>query len=143
MSLARYVLDTDTASFFLRGRHGLRDRIATVGELRVTLSRVTYAELRIAVHLGQSPRLSAATVDELAAALGILEPAPAAWDRFSLLAADVRRSGGPPGNAGRLDILQAAIAIENDLTLVTHNRKHFEPLATLAPLKWEDWVEPR
>jgi tRNA(fMet)-specific endonuclease VapC len=55
------------------------------------------------------------------------------------IAADIyvetRRSGTV---VDHIDILIASTAIENDWVLVTHNRKHFEKIASL---EIEDWAE--
>jgi len=37
-----------------------------------------------------------------------------------------------------MDLLIAGIAIENDMTLVTHNMKHF---SRIPGLKLQDWIE--
>jgi predicted nucleic acid-binding protein len=38
-----------------------------------------------------------------------------------------------------MDLLIASTAMANDLTLVTHNVKHFE---VIAGLRVEDWLSP-
>jgi len=47
----------------------------------------------------------------------------------------LRRLGTPLDN---MDLLIAGIAIENDMTLVTHNMKHF---SRIPGLKLQDWIE--
>lgn len=50
------------------------------------------------------------------------------------LYADLRKQGQPIDD---IDLLIAGTAIANGLTLVTHNRKHFD---RIAQLEVEDWV---
>ena len=47
----------------------------------------------------------------------------------------IRRLGTPLDD---MDLLIAGIAIENDMTLVTHNMKHF---SRIPGLKLQDWIE--
>jgi len=51
------------------------------------------------------------------------------------LYAYLRRLGTPLDD---MDLLIAGIAIENDMTLVTHNMKHF---SRIPGLKLQDWIE--
>lgn len=140
MTDPRYLLDTDHASYFLRGRHEFRERFRQVGYGALRLSRVTVAELRVLTHMRPSSRISAEAIAHLAGALGVLEPSPTTWDRFAEIKARVLATGGPPGRGGDLDILQASVAIEHGVALLTHNRQHFEPLTRWSNLRIEDWV---
>jgi predicted nucleic acid-binding protein len=54
---------------------------------------------------------------------------------FGALRFRLRRAGIAPGDP---DIMIAATAIHHDLTLVTHNRKHFDQI---EGLKLYDWSE--
>ncbi len=76
----------------------------------------------------------------LAATLGVLEPTVQTWERFAEIKARVLAAGDPPGRGGDLDIVQASIALEHDLTLLTHNRQHFDPIEVLTGLRIKDWV---
>lgn len=54
---------------------------------------------------------------------------------------DLDRTGQ---TVGRADPMIAAIAIQNDLTLVTGNQEHCERILALGyPLKLENWRQPR
>jgi tRNA(fMet)-specific endonuclease VapC len=55
--------------------------------------------------------------------------------RFGALKASLENDGQPLHD---LDLQIAGIALENDLPLLTHNRKHFE---RIEKLKLEDWLE--
>jgi predicted nucleic acid-binding protein len=78
--------------------------------------------------------------DELAAELGSLRQlhtGPGTWLQAARLGYSLRRRGVTLSNA---DILIAAVAIENDATLV-HADVHFERIAQHSQLKAESYVE--
>ena len=50
--------------------------------------------------------------------------------------ADLRQRGITIGTS---DILIAGIAIENSLTVITNNKKHFEPIKGLTIENWKAW----
>ena len=67
---------------------------------------------------------------------GIVMLDQVALDSAAQMYAELRATGQLLEDA---DLLMAAIALANDLTLVTHNTDHFARLTTLL---WEDWLLP-
>lgn len=57
--------------------------------------------------------------------------------RFDPLKAQLEQAGD---NLSDLDLQIASIALDQDVSLVTHNQKHFSRLADLAGLVLEDWL---
>lgn len=57
-------------------------------------------------------------------------------ERYGVLRSELERHGQP---IGPHDMMIAATAIANDLTLVTHNAREY---SRVAGLKWEDWEKP-
>ena len=53
------------------------------------------------------------------------------------LYSNLRQEGQPLDN---IDLLIAGIAIENDMTLVTNNEKHFDRIARLNVENWKQYV---
>ena len=75
-----------------------------------------------------------ARLDVLLATVTVLPYDEASARRFGLEKADLERAGTPLGG---LDLQIACIALQHNVPLVTHNRRHFERLSGLAI---EDWL---
>ena len=87
-----YLLDADTCSYYLRGKHGLEEKFESVGPAALHISRVTVAELLVLAHKSPSKRINRARVEELARTLVFVELDEPAWERFSVTKA--RLPGG-------------------------------------------------
>lgn len=127
------MLDTDTASFAMRGEGGVAHRILQHRRTDLCLSALTLAQLR----RGASDRNSAklhVLIDVLVGDLAVLPFDQNSADRYADLAANLARRGTP---IGEFDTLIAAHALALDLTLVTNNVKHFQ---RVRGLKVENWL---
>jgi tRNA(fMet)-specific endonuclease VapC len=129
----RYLLDTDTCSFLINGRFPeVEHRIHKLPLVTIGISTVTRAELRYGALLKGSARLIQ-TVDVF---LGQFENQ--SWDQacadvHAEIRAHLKKSGAP---ATALDTMIAAHAIALDVTLVTHNTRHFEKVPSLRMVDW-------
>lgn len=128
----RYLLDADTVSFALRGEGGVSERIREQVPSEVGLSCITVAELRFGAHRRNSRKLHR-LLDTFIGGLIVLTFDAAAADRYGRIAASLAASGKP---IGILDTMVAAHALENDLTVVSHNPRHFQ---LVHGLDVEDW----
>ncbi|MDA0836799.1 MAG: PIN domain-containing protein [Planctomycetota bacterium] len=132
----KYLLDTDTCIFLLRGHNTFRDRVAQEGVSNLAISIPTVAELFYGAH--NSPKIE----HNLAQVRSFLShPAPvvltidsAAAELFGEFKADLRRSGQPIGD---MDLLIAAVASVHDLIVVTNNTAHFRRIPNI---NFENWV---
>ena len=134
MTPMRYMLDTDTCSFIIRGgNEGLRARVQRHAG-RLCVSAISAAELRFGARKKGAARLEAA----VGFFLELVDVVP--WnDEAAMRYADLRvaleADGKPIGN---MDMLIAASALAEGCTLVTHNVEHFGRVAGLAV---QDWTE--
>lgn len=126
------MLDTNTVSYALRGDGRVGERIQAHRPSEIGVSAITVAELRFGAHKRRSPKLHRLISTFLAALTEAPFDSPAA-DRYGRLAASMQREGRSLDMA---DAMIAAHALELGLTLVTHNRKHFEHV---DDLEIEDW----
>lgn len=127
------MLDTDTASFALRGHGRVAAQILAHRPSELCISSVTLAELRYGADSRRSQKLHG-LIDTFVATLAVAPFDSAAADRFGPVAAALRRAGTPIGG---FDTLIAAHALALNLTLLTNNTKHFD---RVAGLKTENWV---
>lgn len=111
----------------------LRDRLITTPASSVFLCSVVKSEMFYGAMKSQDP---AKTLSEQREFLGQFQSFPfddSAALHFGEIRADLSRMGMM---IGPYDLQIAAIALANDLTLVTHNISEF---ARVANLKFEDW----
>jgi tRNA(fMet)-specific endonuclease VapC len=130
--MARYMLDTDSVSFALRGQGRVAERILERRPSELCVSAITLAELRYGADLAGSRKLHK-LIDAFVSGV-VVEPFDdQAAARFGEVAAALRRGGTPIGG---FDTLIAAHALVTGATLVTANAKHFGRVAGLASESW-------
>jgi len=130
-----FLLDTDIVSAHLKRPRGLIQRFVQYGG-RLYISTLSLAEL----YVWANQASDVATRLEAIRRLLHYEVAPLPLDdscaqRFGQLRY-VLRNAGVTVNA--IDLLLAATALTFDLTLVTHNTKHF---LNVPDLRLEDWLQ--
>ncbi len=131
-----YLLDTHIVSHFVKGIDPMLTARMTdaMREQEVAISVITHAEVRF----GQG--LMPAQDKRLRRISALLEQLPTrpwtvdAADRYGEVKSKLRLKGI---SIGEMDTRIAAHALVENLTLVTHNTRHFE---RIAGLKLEDWT---
>ena len=131
--MPKYMLDTDTVSFALRGRGGVASRLLEHRPSDICISSITLAELRFGAEARRSRKLHR-LIDTFAGSVTVIPFDQPAADRFAPVAAALARRGEP---IGTFDTLMAAHALSRGLTFVTNNSKHFQ---RVGGLKTENWV---
>ena len=119
----RYLLDTDSVSYALRGQGGVGGRITSHRPSQLCISSITLAELRFGADRRRSRKLHG-LID---AFISAVEVAP--FDEKA------RAARGTP--IGELDGLIAAHAVSLRSVLVTNNLRHF---SKVPGLKVENWL---
>lgn len=134
----QYMLDTDIVSYVIRSRSpGL---LATMQEkthvAALSISVVTYAELRLGAERSRSARRLHEAIDAFCDRLHAVLPwDTTAADEFAKLQSRLLDAGTP---IGANDAMIAAHARGLGCVLVTNNRKHF---ARVSGLIVENWAE--
>lgn len=129
----KYLLDTNTVSFALRGVGGAGARLLATDPADVGVSAITEAELWFGVQKLGVPRLRRA-VEAILASMTVLPVTSEVARRYGVLRAWLEARGRPIGLA---DTFIAAHAQHLRLTLVTNNTKH---LGRVPGLTLEDWA---
>lgn len=133
----RYLLDTDTCSFLIDGRFvEVQQRALALPIDDLAISVITRSELRFGVELKKSNKLDR-LVNSFLAEFQCLPWTARCADIHAVIRAQLQRSGSPIGG---FDTLIAAHALALDVTLVTHNTRHFEKV---PGLRLADWVNGR
>ena len=131
--MLKYMLDTDTVSFALRGRGAVASRLLSHRPSEICISSITLAELRFGAEARRSRKLHR-LIDTFVGSVMVVPFDEAAADQFAPVAAALARRGEP---IGTFDTLMAAHALSWGLTFVTNNSKHFQ---RVGGLKTENWV---
>lgn len=129
----RFLLDTDTVSYALRGEGDVAERIRARRPSELAISAITLAELHFGAERRKSRRLRR-LIDGFVGDIDVVPFDEAAATRFGKVAATLASKGTP---IGILDTMIAAHALHLGLTLITHNTKHFQHV---RGLKIADWV---
>jgi len=128
-----YLLDTNMLSDLVRHPRGtVASRIAAAGEDRVCTSIVVAAELRYGAAKSGSGKLSD-RVELLLSAMEVLPLESPADREYAALRHHLARQGTP---IGPNDLLIAAHALTQGLTLITANTGEFSRVPALAIENW-------
>ena len=130
-----YLLDTNVCIEILRGRNSaLKARLATKSLNELVLCSVVWAELQCGARLAQNPPQELSRLQD---AFGHWPRQPfdnSAAEAYGEIRAHLQRAGRLIGGN---DLLIAAIAHTNSLTLVTHNTGEFTRVPTLPVEDWQ------
>ena len=128
----RYMLDTDIASYLIRGDHpNVTEKFTELYESCV-MSSITAAELQYGAKK-RNNRMLTQKVQALCNLMPIIPWNEDAASAYAKLRVELETAGIPIGN---MDMLIAASAVAEGATLVTNNVEHFSKVASL---KIENW----
>jgi len=127
------MLDTNTASWLIKGQPNVLARLSAEAPERICLSVVTEAELLYGVARRPQARRLRLAVDEIVAAIDVLPWTSATARRYATLRAELESRGKP---LGPLDLMIAAHAAEREATLITSDRA----FGAVPGLRVEDWT---
>lgn len=129
-----YLLDTNVIIFWLKNRHGISDKIRSVGIHNCFISEITIAELKFGVACSGLPMLQEKQnrLNTYLQHLQIL-PISSAIDLFATEKARLRQIGEIIPD---FDILIGCTAVAQNLILVTNNSKHLSKISGLTIVDW-------
>ena len=132
----RYLLDTNICVFYLKGEFGIRERIQAVGLANCFLSEITIAELLFGV-ANSAPAWQAKQRLDVAAlrksfAEQVISISPT-LETFAEVKTHLRRLGRVVDS---FDLLIGGTALFHNLTLVTHNTRHFVDMPNINVQNW-------
>jgi tRNA(fMet)-specific endonuclease VapC len=127
-----FMLDTDISSYIIKRRPvTLLERFEKHAET-LSVSVMTAAELRFGAEKAGRPKL-VELVEAYLDRLAILDWTNEVSGHYARIRSELERSGKPIGN---MDLLIAAHAVSQRMTLVTNNIRHF---SNVSGLKVEAW----
>ena len=128
-----YLIDTDTIIFALRNDKDVLAKFEENKNIPISISMITYAELVFGAKRSQNEQKNMIKVNHIRNIYPVEELSEGVMEVF----ADVKaKMLGRGIRIEDMDLLIAATAIYNEMTLVTNKTKHFE---NVPNLKLENW----
>ena len=131
----KYMLDTNICIYIIKNKpESVLEHLKTKQNDGLTISAITLAELEHGVAASAFPERNALALMQFMVIARCLPFTHRAAAEYGRIRADLQRRGTP---IGALDMLIAAHAKSEKLTLVTNNTREFE---RVGGLNLEDWV---
>ncbi len=132
----RYLLDTDICIYYINGfQPNVRENIHQHSASDIVVSAITKCEMYAGSSGSRNPARSRAEQDFFLRQFASLPFDDRAADKYGEVFAELKRSGNL---ISEMDLQIAAIALVHNLTLVTHNIRHF---SRVSNLKIDDWTD--
>ena len=128
-----YCLDTNVIIDFFRGDKVLAKKVGEMGPDEIFFTEITLCELFRGAYKSMQKEKSLQLIYDLVRNYRFLALTPDSCEIFGRDFNALARMGKP---TQEFDLIVSSIAKENDLILVTRNRKHFE---NIPDLKLEEW----
>ena len=128
-----YLLDTSTCVYLFRANREVANKLNQIGSENCYICDVVLAELRYGAYNSDFVEDNLNMIDEFVKMVKVL-PFADSIDVFAQEKVRLRKSGKPIED---FDLLIGCAAKAADLTVVTHNTKHF---SHISGLKIEDWI---
>ncbi len=132
----KYLLDTDTCIYFFNGDQRIIEKIRQTNKQNLYTSILNIAELKFGAYNSKKRKKNLLQLELFNQRINVIsELSDEIITLFAKTKADLRKKGKTIGD---FDLLIAAFAIENNLTLVTNNISHFK---NIKNLKLKNWIK--
>ena len=130
----KYLLDTNVCIRYLNGQsEGIRQRLGDRNPERIVLCSIVKAELLYGVHKSRNVARNLRKLAQFVDRFISLPFDDTAAEIYGRIRTRLEQAGAP---IGPNDLMIAAIAVANDVVLVTHNTREF---SRVEELEFEDW----
>ena len=123
-----FLIDTNILIYRLKNMGNVNDNFLKYQNEPMCVSVVSYGELVYGAEKSKSVEKNLKTVHEIKDIFPLADITSDIMDVFGSIKAHVQKIGKTSDD---MDLLIAATAIANEMTLVTHNTKHFEHIPNL------------
>jgi len=130
----KFVLDTDTCIYWLKGNKNIERNIVKNGLENVFITIVTECELFYGAFKSTKKEKNLAVIEELKEKIWILHTIEGISYHYGKIKSELETKGQPLDDA---DLLIASISLANNRVLVTNNTEHFERIRGLRLENWK------
>lgn len=128
-----YLLDANTVSYYFKGVPSVVESLLNCKPAQIFLPAIVVYEIEYGILKSQNPQKKRAQFEHLLADSAVLDFSK----KEATAAAEIRRALEAAGKPiGPYDVLIAATAMANGLTLVTHNTAEFKRVRGLRLADW-------
>jgi len=131
--MMQYLIDTDILIYFLKGQKSVTQRFLDARPDSIHTSIVNHAELLYGAYHSQQKKKNITKITAFLKTLPVLPFSEAASRYFAELKSKLHTNGNTLAD---MDLMIAAICLQNDMVLVTNNTKHFN---RVPKLKLDNW----
>ena len=132
----KYMLDTNICIYAIKKKPpAVIRRILATNPEQLCISSITYAELMYGAEKSQWKERSRTALALMMASITILNFDGKAAEMYGMIRAELEARGTPIGS---MDMLIAAHAMAEELTVVTNNIREF---SRIEELRVEDWTQ--
>ena len=128
-----FLIDTNILIYRLKNMGNVNDNFLKYQNEPMSISVVSYGELVYGAEKSKAVEKNLKTAHEIKEIFPLADITADVMDVFGSIKAHVQKIGKPTDD---MDLLIAATAIANEMTLVTHNTKHFENIPNLKLMDW-------
>jgi predicted nucleic acid-binding protein len=129
----KFILDTDTCIYWLKGNENIERSIIRHGLGNVFITVITECELFYGAYKSIKKDKNLAVIEELRTRIKTLHTVSGVPSLYGKIKAELESKGQTLDDA---DLLISSIALLNNATLVTNNIEHFK---RISGLKIENW----
>jgi len=131
----KYLLDTDTLIYWLKGNKSIEKKALAIGLEQQGYSVISHAELYFGAYNSAQKDKNLLAIQVVSKKLALVNFNAESAQLFGMIKAELKQQGNIILDA---DIMIAAIAVSNRLTLITNNEKHF---IRIPNLNLENWAK--
>jgi len=131
--LKKYLLDTNIAIFYMKGKYNLDERFVNITPGNLFISEITLAELKYGVENSEHTEKNRKVLDLFLTGVKIL-PIFHALDLYAKEKVRLQKAGT---RIDDFDLLIGTTAITHNLVMVSNNTSHFK---RIKGIKLEDWA---
>lgn len=131
--MAKYLLDTCVCISMFRNEGNVRDTLRRIGTKNCYISEITVAELYFGLAKAEDKKRKLEDIREVQKLFRVI-PAYSSFKEYGEIRHSLEHSGH---RIDQFDLLIAATALHQQMTLVTSNLKHFERIQGIEIENWK------
>jgi tRNA(fMet)-specific endonuclease VapC len=132
--LKKYLIDTNTCIFFIKGNYDLKKKFEKVNLDNCFISEITLAELKFGVENSERKEKNQIALDNFVTGIKVV-PIYHSLDLYAKEKARLRKAGTPIDD---FDILIGVTSVTHNLIMVTNNTREFK---RIKGINLEDWTK--
>jgi len=132
--LKKYLIDTNTCIFFIKGNYDLKKKFEKVNIDNCFISEITLAELKFGVENSERKEKNQIALDNFVSGIKVV-PIFHSLDLYAKEKARLRKAGTPIDD---FDILIGVTSVTHNLIMVTNNTREF---VRIKGINLEDWTK--